>query len=345
MRIVVDINHPGHVHMFKNFIWEMEKRGHEILITATEKDIAFQLLDNYGFKYINLGSYGHNLFLKMINIPIIDVKMYKAVKGFNPDIFIGLGSLRAAHISFLLQKKSIIFEDTEHSTEQIKLYLPFADIACTPSCFQKNLGKKQLRYNGYHELAYLHPNYFTPNSKVLNGLGLKEGESFIILRFVAWGASHDIGHHGIQNKLELVKELEKYGRIIITSEGPLETELEQYKLKVSPEKLHELLYHATLYIGEGGTMASEAAVLGTPAIFISSLSGTMGNFTELEEKYGLLFSFKKEETALLKATELLQQPNLKKKWKIKRDVLLTDKIDVTEFMVNFVETYIKEHKK
>ena len=53
MRIVVDINHPAHVHYFKNFIWEMEKRGHAILITASEKDISYRLLDAYdGFNYL-----------------------------------------------------------------------------------------------------------------------------------------------------------------------------------------------------------------------------------------------------------------------------------------------------
>lgn len=344
MKIVVDINHPGHVHMFKNFIWEMEKKGHEILITATEKDIAFKLLDNYGFKYINLGSYGHNLFQKMINIPIIDWKMYRAVKDFNPDVFVGLGSLRAAHVSFLLRKKSIIFEDTEHSTEQIKLYLPFADVVCTPSCFKKNLGKKQVRYNGYHELAYLHPNYFAPNPDVLQDMGLTENDRFIVVRFVSWGASHDVGHHGIQNKLEFLKELEKYAHVFITSEADLGPDFEKYKVKISPEKLHDLLYYATLYIGEGGTTASEAAVLGTPAIFISSLSGTMGNFTELEDKYNILFSFKEEDVALLKAIKCLQKENLKDEWNSKRYLLLNDKVNVTDFMVDFVQSYNNKHK-
>ena len=46
MKIVVDINHPGHVHFFKNFIWEMEKRGHKILITVKEKDVTLKLLDS-----------------------------------------------------------------------------------------------------------------------------------------------------------------------------------------------------------------------------------------------------------------------------------------------------------
>ncbi len=90
MKIVVDINHPAHVHYFKHFIWEMTRRGHDILITASEKEIAYQLLDLYGFQYVKIGNYGRSILQKLVNVPILDVKMYQAVKKFNPDIFLGV---------------------------------------------------------------------------------------------------------------------------------------------------------------------------------------------------------------------------------------------------------------
>jgi hypothetical protein len=49
MKILVDINHPAHVHFFKNFIWEMEERGNLILITCSKKDVAIPLLNNISF--------------------------------------------------------------------------------------------------------------------------------------------------------------------------------------------------------------------------------------------------------------------------------------------------------
>ena len=347
MRIVVDINHPAHVHFFKNFILEMEKRGHEVVITATEKDVAFKLLENYGFDYISLGSYGNSLIQKLINIPIIDLKMYKAVRSFKPDIFVGLGSIRAAHVSFLLRKKCIIFDDTEHSTEQYALYAPFTNVVCTPSCFKKDLGKKQIRYNGYHELAYLHPNYFIPNPAVLYELGLSKDDTYIILRFVSWDASHDVGQHGLQNRVELVRELEKYGRVLITSEGKLGDGLEKYQIKVSPEKMHDLLYYASLYVGEGATMASECAVLGTHAVYTNTLR--LGYTDEEEEKYDLVYNFSNEKTmkqkAFDKALELIGNENLRRDGKRKREKLLKDKIDVTAFMVEFIENYPESSKK
>ena len=61
-------------------------------------------------------------------------------------------------------------------------------------------------------------------------------------------------------------------RIFISSEKEIPPNLEKYKLLVPVEKMHSVLYFSSLYIGEGATMASEAAVLGTPSIYLSKLS-------------------------------------------------------------------------
>jgi predicted glycosyltransferase len=347
MKVVVDINHPAHVHYFKNFIWEMERKGHEILITASEKEVSFILLNNYGFDFINLGTYGNSVSKKFINILPMDWKMYKAVKRYKPDIFLGFGSIRAAHVSRLIRKPCIAFDDTEHAKWEHMLYVPFTDAILTPTCFKKDFGKKQIRYNGYTELAHLHSNYFTPNPAVLDEVGLSKEDTFIILRFVSWSAGHDFGQHGIQNKMGLVRELEKYGRVFITSEGQLPNELEQYKMKVSPEKLHDLLYYASLYVGEGSTTASECAVLGTHAIYVNTLR--LGYTDEEKEKYNLVYNFSDEKTmekqAFDKALELLENNNLRKEGKRKREKLLNDKIDVTAFMVWFIENYPESFKE
>jgi hypothetical protein len=275
----------------------------------------------------------------MVMIPLLDLRMYIAVRKFRPDIFLGFGSIRAAHASKLMGKPCIALDDTEHAKWEHLLYVPFTDAILTPACFNKDFGKKQIRYNGYTELAYLHPRYFKPNPSVLHEMGIEKNDPYILLRFVSWSASHDVGQHGIRNKYDLVKKLEKYGRVFISSEGSLPSELRSYSLSLSPEKIHDVLYFAHLYLGEGGTMATEAALLGTPSLFVSSLAGTMGNFIELEKKYGLMYSYKDPDRAVDHAIELLHQNKLKECWQQKRDLLLNDKIDVTEFLIDFVENY------
>ena len=348
MRLLFNVGHPAQVHLFKNLIWKLEENGHICKITTIDKDVSLNLLKAYNFDYEIVGSAKSSLLSKAIEMVTIEHKLYKIAKQFNPDILIGgVGNVYIAHVGKFVGKHSIIFDDTEHAKIEHFLMDPFADAICTPSSFRKDLGKNQIRYDGYHELAYLHPNYFTPNPTVLDEIGLTEDDTFIILRFVSWDASHDVGHSGIQNKVELVQELEKYGRVLITSEGKLGDGLENYQIKVSPEKMHDLLYYATLLYGESATMASECAVLGTHAIYCDFAG--RGYTDEEEKKYRLVFNFKLDmdsiKNSLKKAVELLDVNNLKSIGGKKREILLKDKIDVTAFMVEFIENYPKSSKK
>jgi len=345
MKILFNIGHPAQVHLFKNLIWELESRGHKCKITTIDKDVSLCLLDAYGFEYEIVGKGMPTLTTKALELIRIESKLYQIARSFRPKLLVGgVGNVYIAHVGKLLRKPSIIFDDTEHAKIDHLLMDPFVSVICTPSCYRGDIGPKQVRYNGYHELAYLHPNYFSPNSTVLTELGLTKGDSFIIIRFVSWQASHDFGQYGIRNKVKLVRKLEQYSRVMVTSEGPLPKELDQYKIKVSPEKLHDLLYYASLYIGEGATMAVESAVLGTPSIYISSLVGTMGNFIDMGYKYGMILSYNDVDVAISKAIKLIQNPNVKDEWRKKKEQLLNDKIDVTSFMVEFVENHLYDFK-
>ena len=109
-------------------------------------------------------------------------------------------------------------------------------------------------------------------------------------------------------------------------------------MTISPTKIHDLLYFSTLYIGEGGTMASEAAVLGTPSIYVNTLK--MGYIANLEQKYNLLYSIFEEDKFLEIVNDLLKQKNLKMKWRKRKEKMLSDKIDVSEWVIrNYIENY------
>jgi|LGVF01.1.fsa_nt_gb predicted glycosyltransferase len=341
MRVLIDIGHPAHVHLFKNIIRNLENDGHKVKIATRDKEITLYLLDAYGFEYENLGRHHKKLLSKLLGLITRDYKLYKVAKKFKPDIFISHGSICAAHVAKLVSKPHIALEDTENSTEQIRLYAPFTNAILTPSCFELDLGKKQRKYNGYTELTYLHPNYFKPDPAILDELGLNTSDKYIVLRFVSWSASHDIRDKGFTNKKEVIQSLERYGRILITSEAKLPPELEKYMITVAPEKIHHLLYFANLYLGESATMASESAILGTPAIFVST--SRRGYTDELETKYDMVYTFSDhrnaQNQALEKALELLKDNDTKRKWQEKRKKMLFEKIDVTKHVIDFIEEY------
>lgn len=334
---MVNMAHPAHVHYFKNFIKEMQNDGHDIRILAFDKEVTFKLLDNYGMNYIKFGRHNKSLMKKLIDIPVGDFKLYEIAKKFDPDFFVGFGAIYASHVSRILHKTCLNLEDTEPSLEQIGLYLPFASAVFTPSCFKRNLGRKQIRYDGYTELTHLHPRYFQPDHSVLDELGLDRNEPYIILRFVSWTASHDFRQSGVKDREKLALQLQKYGRVLITSEGQLSRKLEGMRVKIAPEELHNLLYYASLYVGEGGTTASEAAILGTHSIHISTLAKHCGVFEDLN-RYGLMWTFDNESGVVEKVSEIVND-DLQKTGKRKREKLIGDKINVTAFLCWFVENY------
>ncbi|HUL62029.1 MAG TPA: DUF354 domain-containing protein, partial [Methanocella sp.] len=223
------------------------------------------------------------------------------------------------------------------------LYVPFTDAILTPTAFRKDFGRKHIRYDGYIELAYLHPNEFRPDPAALEAIGLGVDDPYVIMRFVGNGAGHDIGKSGfdLATKVRAVRELGQYGRVFVSSEVPLPPELEPYRLTAPPGQVHHLLYYARLLVGDSGTMSTEAALLGTPAVRCNSVvaAGDLGNFAELERRYGLMCNFASPGEALDRALTLVARPRLKEEWRARRDAMLKEKIDVNAFMVKFVEEY------
>ena len=347
-KIFIEIGHPAHVHLFKNIYWELEKRGWQGLFITKDKDCAINLLKSYKLPFKILGKTQDKIVNKILTLPYFALKMYKLAKIYKPDLFVSRGSPISGWSSFLLRKPHITLSDTENVKLYDSIAKPFIDVILTSSSYKRNHGGKQIRYPGYHELAYLHPKYFTPNPSVLEEEGIDMNEKYAIVRFVSWTAHHDIGHQGFSeaNKLKLVKELSRYLKVFISSEGDLPEELKKYQIKIKPENMHNVLYYAQLFIGESATMASECAVLGTPSIY---LNDSQLGYIISEADYGLVHMFNEDEISQLKALnksiEIISQPDIKNEYRERAQKMLQDKIDVTSFLVWFIENYPESVKE
>lgn len=348
MNILIDINHPAHVHLLRNVYKMLIEKGHGVLVAVKEIPAAMKLLDLYGVPYVNIGKKDDALGKKGLDQLVFDRRLLKLVREHHIDLGIG-SSINIAHVSKLSKMKSIVLDDDDDEAEPlfVKFGHPFADAILTPSAIKRK-SSKAIYVNTYHELAYLHPNRFAPDPGVLRDAKIQEGESYFILRFNAFKAHHDIGAAGlsIENKRRLVNRLKAYGKVFITTERNIDDEFKPYQLTVSPEKVHSLMYYATMLIGDSQTMTSEAAVLGTPAVKCNSFAGRLAVPNELEQKYGLCYSFLPEqhEAFFAKIDELLVIPDLKGEWQSRRQRMLGDKIDYTEFLVWFVGNYPQSKK-
>lgn len=203
MNIQVDIGHPAHVHYLKNFFKIMKGRGHHFLVSSRNRSPAPELLRSYEIDFLDRGKGAENMVGKILNLPKINYFIYRNAIKHKTDLFVGFMNPYLAHVAHFLKKPSIIFEDTDNASMNHRLYSGFASTICSPSAFKKDFGKKHIKFNGYLELAYLHPNYFSPDLSVLELLGVKKGEKYAILRFVKWNANHDLGHTGITPRTRL----------------------------------------------------------------------------------------------------------------------------------------------
>lgn len=346
MNVLISISHPAWVHQFNNIIKLLKRRGHNVIVLVIKKDRNWEILDEYGIDYKIIGnSTGKGKIDKAFIVLTSTIKhLYYGIK-YKADVYIGRPSPMMAMAAFLHRKKNIAYCDTERSVESLWFSKKLSYKILTPMLYRKDLGKVHKRVETFKELFYLHPNYFKPNPKDLKLVNLKQGGKFTFVRFVAWNASHDLGYKGFANdeKMKLIKHLEKYGKVLVSSEEELPSEFDEYIIKVPHTKLHSIMSFAQLFVGDGLTMASECSVMGVHSIFTSEL--TSGASDEMEKKYKLMYQVVDRENMLRetikKSTELLEKKDLRQEGKRKLEKLLEDKIDINQWWVNYLEKEVK----
>ncbi|KPJ70871.1 hypothetical protein AMJ52_09355, partial [candidate division TA06 bacterium DG_78] len=254
MRILISVGHPAHVHLFRNAIAKLRSDGHDIAVAAVRKESTIALLRHYKIDYEEFGIDREVLLQKALDVPLRDLNLLRFASDVKPDIIVSTGSPYAAQVSKVLGVPHIAFGDTEIARTVAKLMIPFTDAICTPSSFYMDLGQKHVKYNGYHEIAYLHPNYYKPNASILDEIGIKQGESYSIVRLASWTSSHDVGESGFGFKtfreiMDFLEYLEKWGKVVLTTERVLPSSFERYVYKIPTHRIHDLLYYANLYVG------------------------------------------------------------------------------------------------
>lgn len=343
MNVHFDVGHPAHVHLFKNAIDELQARGHETLVTSRRKEVTTDLLDAYGIDHRPISEQGDSSLALATELVVRAARLVRTIRSFGSDVVVSHINPSAAQAAWLTGAKSVVFNDDEAAAKVGgRITHPFATAVCTPSTYRLDLGEKHRLYDGFHELAYLHPDRFTPDPAVLQRAGIDPDDPYYVLRLVSFRAHHDVGHSGFSPRGagRLVDRLSEHGAVYVTSEDGLPPAYEEYQLPVAPKSIHHLLAFADLYVGDSQTMATEAAVLGTPAIRSNSFAADedISIFRTLDAEYGLVRSIGDEEAAIERAVEMATDPTAGERWERRRQNLLDDTEDVTDFMIDVIET-------
>ncbi|HJQ93364.1 MAG TPA: hypothetical protein VJ874_03650 [Candidatus Thermoplasmatota archaeon] len=348
MRVLVDVGHPAHVHLYARMLRLLEAEGHDYLVTARAKEVTVDLLKAKGLRHEVLQGKPRRGARVWGEWARRSGAVYRRARQYRPDILLGNLNPAIAHAGFLLRRPTINFLDHEPHIVRFPIgnwvTIPFTDTLVVPSAVRHDYGRKAIVVPSYKELAYLHPDHWSPDPGVQAWTRERTGGGrFALVRFVSWSAHHDVGKAGLstEEKERLVHELARTMPTWISSEGPLPASLEPMRLPLPPESIHTVLHEAALFVGDSQTMATEAAVLGTPGVRSNQFVGPrdMGNFIELEERYGLLSNRRSFDDAMAEVRRLVADPTSKATARAARGRLLQDKIDLSAFLAWLVAGY------
>lgn len=358
-RILIEAHHPAHIHFFKNAVRLWRERGDQVLMLGRDRDVMRSLLTAYDWiPHEIISSTGRSNRFPLREMLARQAAVARAIVRFRPSVVLSLmGSYTQA--SRLLGVPNVIFTDSEFQSFNHRIAHPFATRIFTPRCFYKPLGPKQVRYDGYHELAFLHPRHFTPRADVLeqlrpnrretNGGGAAatarvESGSYVVFRTSAWNTLHDIGESGLGPALDELIEaaLGTCSVYIVAEGGQIPPRWQGQRLAVAPDRYHDVLAFARLVVTEGASTASEAACLGVPSVYVSTTR--RGYLEDQERRYGLVESHSGGEPARAAVLRLLASPPKPEVLSAARARLLAEHIDVTAFVVSAVDSLLSERR-
>lgn len=338
MRFLIEAHHPAHIHFWKYPIRELIERGHEVLMIGRERDVMRRLLEAYDWIPYEIPERRSS----KNRFPAKEMlqrqwTVARAIRRFKPDT---VASLMGSYCQSarLLGKRNIIFTDTETQRFNHRISHPFASEVHTPDRFSLDLGRKQLRYAGIHELCFLDGRRFQPDAGVLDKYGLSAG-NYLLLRTSAWNTFHDRSRSGLgESVYEFVERFKDRYRIALSAEeGKAPPGLEGYMMRFAPEDFHHFLAYARFVLTEGASTSSEAACLGVPSVFVNSTE-PLGIPLMLENGYGLVRSFQEGETGVRCAIEWLEELGENGESRLSLESgkkrLVEDHTDVCEYVVN-----------
>lgn len=346
MRILVYLGHPAHFHNYKNTIAALKAHGHEVEVLIKKKDILEDLLKNAGIPYHNILEEGRKNTRLGITLGVLKQawRINQYCSSFHPDILTGssvenswIGPLRGLPVI------NIGEDDASVVPSYARLTYPGASvILCPQSCDCGKWNSKAVKYPGYQELGYLHPDNFTPDRSIVEKYFNLDSPNFL-MRFSGLNAHHDVGIRGINNTIaqRLISMMKPHGRVFITSERPLTPELDQYRIAINPLDIHHVMAFAEMYIGDSQTMAAEAGVLGVPFVRFNDFVGRIGYLAELEDVFKLGFGIKPDNEDRLYETvkELLEMKDRKEVFQARRQEMLSKSINFADFLTNYIESY------
>jgi len=287
MLIWIDTLTPKQLHFLGELGKKLETKGHNVFRTTRhykELNELIKLRNIASVRFLSVGKHGGaSLEGKLAASMKRTEKLAHIISRLKPDISIAFASPEAARTAFGLQIPHYTINDSPHANAVARLTIPISSKLFSPAIIPKkvwtNLGARRdkiIQYNALDPIVWLKT--FTPDSMVLDELNLDRTKPIVIIRVEETFASYLLKHVPDRRSvtIPIIKRLVNYFdhavQIVV-----LPRYLEQISSirtafqneVIVPKGVVDgpsLLFFSSLFIGAGGTMTAEAAMLGTPTI-------------------------------------------------------------------------------
>jgi predicted glycosyltransferase len=276
-----DILTPKQAKLFGHMSLELMKKGFEVIITARDYEYTLPVLRNIGVNFVVIGKYVEGLREKVLEEARRTIELLQIINDF--DILLAFPNPVAARIAFGLGRTYIAFTDSPHSEAPSRLSLPLATAVIFSSCIPKSeieryvMKDKALlvQFNGVDEIEWLKS--FSPDVAYLRKWDL-EPFNYVVIRPPEIKASYyKYSDHSVPTFIiKIIELIIKNGYKVLYlpryNDDNVMKSFKDMKEFIVPKGESvdgtKVAYYAKVVISGGGTMAREAALLGTPAISI-----------------------------------------------------------------------------
>jgi len=287
LKIWIDILTPKQL-LFSEPIIEKLGQKHKILCTSREYNEVSKLAKIRDFDLIFVGKHGGADKESKLRASIDRIeKLSKKIKRFEPDIVISFGSPEAARISFGLGIKHVMFCDSPHANAVMKLTLPLIQKLLIPSVIPKEefskFGINQKDIVQYKAIDAV----VTMQRKIDENIKSPFEDNHkknILIRVEEEEAAYTSKSSKIipiikkivnDHKDENIVVLGRYSKQISNLQKSIGRKAKVIKMSFDGKYL---LNNTDVFIGSGGTMTAESALMGIPTISYNAVPNIIENF-------------------------------------------------------------------
>ena len=276
----VDILTPKQCMLFSRLSKRLESEGHQVLKVTREYREVVRLLALKGIDAKVVGKHGGGTLAGKLRASAGRIlKLASLVKEWNPDVAVSFSSPETARIAFGLGTPHVCLNDSPHAEAVARLTIPLSKKLLTPKVIPKRAwfsfgisADKIIQYNALDAWAWLRD--FEPDEDVLKQLGLDRSKPIVTFRTEETFAAYLLGKTPKKPLVipmieKLLKASRDFQTVVIPRYEKQAVAFQEIlgKRAIVCESIIDgpsLLFFSSIFVGAGGTMTAEAALLGVP---------------------------------------------------------------------------------